>query len=526
MKKDLYDIFDDLTPQETSGLLEGIEGKDTPGLDPDQIAGKVLAKAGAEKRGERPFWRRSAAVAASLLLILGAAFGVRAYALDVKEYNEAVEFFNENALSTEGLTRAEIKAVYRDITTGVFSFEKTAQVIETSLSVSGYEIFQEEPTPEEVEALWNHRAYNYAYNYSTGYWVETVPEDRVSYRFEGFYEGDPADGSFTVTVVKTVGGETVWSVTIPEYWGETIQPATGGVLVYGYTPIEKHVGDAIVRSKSYGWLAKISEDGQLLWHRQLTGGFKDEYICSLVENDDGSYAVFSRGDLNYLCLYQYSADGDLLLSKSTEIGNYGIQNAAWLGDGYLVQLMSYNTGEYAKLVKLDPSGNLTDAFSYESEDSTYHVTDMVEFDGRVYLSAYAVPKQEQGGFHGEIGPVLEQIWATLSDYDPGEYGMDYPTDKLTQMVRDNYTALLLVCDPEGGEPRKFYAVKGSLGGNLALGENGDLLWSVESITSTFFSPATSSFSIGGTSTVYRYAFAPGGALISREKTGEMAGFHR
>ena len=37
------------------------------------------------------------------------------------------EFFNEYGLSTEGLTRGEIKEVYRDITARTFSYSKTAR---------------------------------------------------------------------------------------------------------------------------------------------------------------------------------------------------------------------------------------------------------------------------------------------------------------------------------------------------------------------------------------------------------------
>ena len=94
------------------------------------------------------------------------------------------------------------------------------------------------------------------------------------------------------------------------------------------------------------------------------------------------------------------------------------------------------------------------------------------------------------------------------------------------MVRDNYTAMLLVCDPTRGTPQEFYSVKGSLGGELSLRDSGMLLWDVESITTTFFSPGTSSFTIGGTSYVFRYTFDSVGGLVSQEKTGEVVDYRR
>ena len=93
-----------------------------------------------------------------LVLLLCGGFGTLAFAAEAKVYNDALVFFDTHGLSTEGLTRGELKAVYRDITTQAFTYSKTAQVIGTSLSsekVDGYEIFQAEPTPEDVENLWN-----------------------------------------------------------------------------------------------------------------------------------------------------------------------------------------------------------------------------------------------------------------------------------------------------------------------------------------------------------------------------------
>ena len=113
-----------------------------------EAAGEPAERCCAPRRRLKP------ALAAGLaLLLLAGGFSGYAFAAEVKEYRAAVAFFAENALSAEGLTRGEIKNVYRDITTGKFSYEKTAEVI--AKSVGGYELFQQEPTPEAVEGLWN-----------------------------------------------------------------------------------------------------------------------------------------------------------------------------------------------------------------------------------------------------------------------------------------------------------------------------------------------------------------------------------
>ena len=70
------------------------------------------------------------AIAACFILLIAIGFGSYAFVAEAKEYNNAVQFFNDYGLSTEGLTRGEIKAVYRDITTKTFTYSKTAEVIE------------------------------------------------------------------------------------------------------------------------------------------------------------------------------------------------------------------------------------------------------------------------------------------------------------------------------------------------------------------------------------------------------------
>lgn len=459
-------------------------------------------------------WRTAAALAACFLLLLSVGFGTYAYAAEIKEYNDALRFFNDYGLSTEGLTRGEIKAVYRDITTKSFTYSKTAEVIENSLpidQVGGYEILQEDPTPEDVENLWNYKNYNGGFLFSN--------QEGIHYKYRSEYKEDSQlgfeihDKSF---IEKYDGDTLVWSVSISDFWINGYSIVSDGVIAYGETDTWSSA------QASYAWMAKIDANGSLIWKRMLNNGFEDEYIAAVLENADGSYAVISRGDFQYFCFSQYTADGKKTHFQKTDVGSYGIWNATRFGDGYIVQLGSYMTNEHAKIVKVDHAGNITESFSYGGEDAYYYITDMIEFDGNIYLSAYAVPKladedQSAGGRY-EIAAVLNYL------FDNGIW--EISSEELTPMVRDNYTAMLLVCDPSVGTPQEFYSVKGSLGGMLSLSDSGTLLWDVESITTTFFSPATSAFTIGGTSYVFRYTFDDAGALISQEKTGEITSFWR
>ena len=455
-------------------------------------------------------WRAIASAAACFILLISIGF----ITVEAKEYSDAIKFFNEYGLSTDGLSRGEIKAVYRDITTKSFTYSKTAEVIANSLSsdqIGGYEILQDNPTPEDIENLWNYKNYN-------GGFVRPA-QHGVHYAYRSEYKEDEQLG-FSVHdksfIEKYDGDKLLWSVSISEFWIDGFSTVSDGVIAYGSTYVWS------TEQNSYAWMAKVDTNGNLLWKHMLNNGFEDEYIGAILENADGSYAVISHGDVKYFCLSQYTSDGKEIHFKKTKVGNYGIWNAARLGDGYIVQLGSYMTNEHSKIIKVDHEGNITESFSYGGKDAYYYITDMIEYNGNIYLSAYSVPKladedQSAGGRY-EIAAVLNYI------YDNGIW--EISSEELTPLVRDNYTAMLLVCDPATGTPQEFYSVKGSLGGKLSLSDSGMLLWDVESITTTFYSPVTSSFSIGGTSYVFRYTFDTIGELVSQEKTGEVVDYRR
>lgn len=443
-------------------------------------------------------------LAACLVMFIVLGSTVTAFAVEAKEYKNAVTFFEENGLSTEGLSRSEIKAVYRDITTKSFTYGKTAEVLQ--LAVPGWEIEQNEPTPEELAALWDKNV-----------WMNTVAQNGVSYRTGSRYVYSEERGFdvFEKSILECYqDAKLLWSAEFTDFNIEDYAETKEGTMVWG--------NNAILSSsdKSYGWFAFVDNVGNVTWQRRLDHGFQKEYIASVLNNGDGTLAVISRGDLKYLCLSCCDTDGKELSFHKTEVGNLGIRNAARLGDGYIVQLWNQFNGDTALLCKMDREGVLTDNFSYGDDNSDYYIKDMVEFEGQVYLSAYIVPKQRDEGGRHEIANVLDYV------FSKGAGGVDNTGEELTRIVRDNYTALLLVCDPEGGTPKTFYSVKGSLGGKVSVNDAGQLEWNVESITSTFFSPATSSFTIGGTCKVFVYRFDAAGNLTDQTDTGETVPYRR
>ncbi len=478
--------------EKLSEIISGIDDKYV-----DEATGSA-AKAG---RSAAPKVRRFrwGMAAACLLVVLALGSAVYARAAEARAYETAVTFFEENGLSPEGLSRSEIKEVYRDITTRRFTFGKTTEVIRQT--VPGWEIAQREPSPEELAALWDRRTR-----------TETPEEDGISFRWDYRYaHHESRSDTLEASLLECRrDGETVWTAEFPFYLDDFARYPEG-ILVWGWNETLTS-GEA-----AYAWVACVDERGEVLWQQPLLHGFQLESIAAVLPDGEGSWAVISRGDLRYLCLSRYDPAGKELSFHQTEVGNYGIWNAARLGDGYIVQLGSFNEGDYAHLFRMDREGNVIEDYAYEGEDCVYHIVDMAEFGGQVYLSAYAVPVQHDEGGRHEIAQILDYIF---------DHGWEITEEELTPRVRENYTALLLLCDPEGGEPQTFYSVQGSLGGKLSVSGGDRLEWDTESVVSAFFSPATSAFSIGGTCQVFRYAFDASGSLIGLTDTGETVRYAR
>lgn len=511
MKKTLMELFDQCEPEELDQLLPGELNGTLPEGAMERIQSRALEKAfpkaEKKKRSKGRLWLR-AAVAACLVLMVGLV-GV-AYAAEAREYGAAVQFFDENGLSTDGLSREDVKAVYRDIITQRFTYEKTAEVIERS--VAGVEIFQREPTPEELAELWNSK--DPSKNPAASPWAE------LDYRFEYVDRMDEELG-FEVFdrcyLNHYEDGVLIWRAEFDQFCVTDWTLVSGGVAVSGETSTWNS------EQPKYAWLARVDDAGDVLWEAKLDHGFQWEYIAAVIDNGDGTWAVLSRGDYEVICLSQYSDTGEELSFHRVELGKYGIQNAVQLGEGYLVQLKNYmDDTEPDRLVKMDREGGVTDSFSYEGKDCDYYLTDMAEFNGRVYLSAYATSKLADEERYGPGRHEIENLLNDLFDNDR----FDITSEELTPMVRDNYTAVLLVCGPEGGAPETFYSIKGSLGAGLAVNEQRELVWDVESVVNTFFSPATNSFTIGGDSQVFRYTFDSAGTLIRQEDTGELVAYRR
>ena len=172
--------------------------------------------------------------------------------------------------------------------------------------------------------------------------------------------------------------------------------------------------------------------------------------------------------------------------------------------------------------------NITDRFSYSSDTEYYFTKSLIEYGGRIYLSADAMPKEgtylipERPDYVNErscLQPALDYAFEHFNDESNGLSIREIPG--LTEKIRERYTAVLLVLDPDGGEPTEFYAVKGAAAGRLAVGENGELIWECGDICSSEFSIATNAFTFICMTRISKYMFSQAGKLSGVSETDEM-----
>lgn len=464
---------------------------------------------------EHKQWKRWVTLAVScfvfFVLIGGSVFAISA---EAKEYNDAVQFFNYHELSTENLSRTDIKAIYRDITTNSFSYTKTGEVISKTFikHVAGYEIPQEAPTPEEIANLWN-----YLNKLLDGNNKDSE-ETRIKYSHYSTYKGLTWNGQkiYDKGVFEKHDGDTlIWKLEFNDYRIHDYKILEDMVLVYGSNQILN------LSDSQYSWITAIDNDGNVLWKNEFHNGLEKELLRFVVDNGDNTIAIITYGDFKYLCISQIDYNGNVLKFNKTEVGYfYVLKNATLFQDGYLMHLIYPDNG--SRIVKVDKEANIEEAYSYESKDYRYNIIDMIEYNNKIYLSTYSVPLSSYGesGFYTRYE--IKGVLTYLHERDIYEIS----SEELTPLVRTQYTALLLVIDVKSGIPQEFYSIEGSLGAKLSYSETGELLWDVESITSTYYSPYTDHYKIDGVNKVYQYSFADDGMLIWQKDTGEIVQFRR
>jgi len=182
-------------------------------------------------------------------------------------------------------------------------------------------------------------------------------------------------------LVKTdENGDTIWTKSYGTYYGFSAtcirQCEDDGFILVAES-------DSIANSIGHIYVLKTDENGDSIWSNTYGfGGYRDEYSYSIVETDDGGFALLGYSSsaiypaTRDIYLYRTNSVGDTIWTKkyggSNEDIGYCIQKTQ--DDGFIIMgsTMSFGNGGYeAYLIKTDSNGNVIWEKTYGGLDNEW-----------------------------------------------------------------------------------------------------------------------------------------------------------
>ncbi|MCM1260124.1 MAG: hypothetical protein NC182_04205 [Prevotella sp.] len=473
----------------------------------DEIKDKIHIEQNQERKqwGGKKIWGYSIVL---VLIVITIGLSIHTIQVEAEEYQQAIAFFQNYQLKSDGLTKAEMKRVYRDVTTNAFQYEKTGEVILESIqsNVLGYEISTEQVTSGYLKSVW-------------AYWNQIHETNQnqqkgTHYEIKGEYKKQ-ANGQINMdqcVFTKWIDDEELWHVQLKQFYVTHYQIYPDCIILYGDNILFKSSTE-----KTDSYVVVLNHAGELLWEKKFA---ETTNIYAVFYHTDDTYVVMSEENYqsNVLNYTKLDVKGNTILSRTHSLSSVQrIGKIVRLEHDFLVYIQ-HSDGTY-QLMKMNDDGEKMVGYHYENDDQCYFFTDMLDYHGQLYLSGYAIPKpQNDISNRSEIADIIYYIHEQKNDIISDE--------ALTILLKAHYQAVLLICNEETGELQTFYAQNGALGGQLSRSELGYLIWDVETIDITTYSPATSSFTLGGINKIVEYVFAEDGNCIGKNHTDERIIFRR
>lgn len=475
-------------------------------------------------------------IAASLAIVIFA--GGICVSVDAVGYKQAKDFFARNGLSSQGLSRQDVRAVYRDIITKSFTYEKTDDVIAEGITqnIPGYEITADMDDPEDLRQLWE--------SWERGELEKVVVDGVVNemngdayqkgiwYDAEGIstYNAVEARNETRETIVYKYQNDTLcWESTVP-FVARLIKPIGECTVIVGEKESFMELlpeADSLPKADTNEQIAYLDENGQILWCKLLSEEESISFDVSdwAFENKDETFTLITRSSqtknnewIHHIVVWRFDLQGKLLSYKEIDEGADTLANVFHLDSCYVLSIPQQK-GFACKLVVMDADGTILTDAKYQVTDQIQSIQDVVQLGNYLYISTHTMLAAEGVDEIGRPNVALTQekksLWEqkdTLSEKE------------LIERIRSHYTAVLLRCDIETGEIQSFYSVPGVTAEKLEISEDGELVWYLKSLTQAEMQeiPNRNAYLIRGTSVIYRYTFDGKANLIKTENTGELA----
>ena len=442
-------------------------------------------------------------LAAAVLLTAAALIGIPSFALAQKEYSEALAFFRAQALSEKGLSRTEIRMVYKDIEGKTFLLDQTREVILRSIdpgTISGEQIDLEHLTPEQLRNFWSYIGNRYLWQ----------GKNEPAWAFENDYE------AYSCRISRRENGREVFSVEVPDLYAFGLSRVSGGAVVYG-----------IHGKGSRAHVAMISDDGTLLWNDlRERYEMRFEFYRGAFEREDGSIVFIGYGRRisvkerkNTLCFAVYEKSGEERTFVETPLSGTSpsMTSVLPLNNGYLASLRRSPARGKDAFVLINGDGSVSELDFYKIGKNNCLIEDVASIGGISFVSVTTVPKSYVSSGAVDLSDALDVCLSELRANGVEPDSSAYASEALARAFSEHIGAMLLIWDAEKGEAREFYKLDGAIAGKIEEQE-GRFVWTVSRPTGIVLEPGYEE--PRGTALVQNIIFDNNGAFESVDEPGD------
>ncbi|MBQ7700298.1 MAG: hypothetical protein IJT49_08165 [Clostridia bacterium] len=486
MKKDFYKILDNCSEQELEILLQGVKVSSGSSAE-KRIKNKVFSKLGISGKAKKnTLPRRIIAVSAATVAVLSLSVGIYAAYTEAAEYTEAVEYFEENGFSVAGMTRSEIKTLYREIKSRLVITKEDgktdhiyAKDVVTGTELDGYDRVVENTEKDVINCFikvdWRDFYSSFERVGSSHFYVTHNGSMVFDYEARGVYLFNycaVSDGYILVgdhidltpdNDISCCGCIIKLDLQGKQLWQMYLDKNGDHQLPYEFTinVAVKENSDKTVAVLGQGFKALTDSDGNIVY-----------YGDRLIKYDFGTIWFF---------LYEISADGNIINTKEHPSNDsYEIKSFLKMGDGYLLKLNE-------TFVSLTSELEVVNAVNYSEAGYQYVINDICEYDGKIYISADRLALSPNGVDYThsatKIGAyLLGHLFKGIEKDQLPLYALNLKDEDVTDTVLNSVSAVLFVCDGDMSAPAAFYTVTGAFTKNLSVND-GKLVWETNNIES-------------------------------------------
>ena len=461
--------------------------------DKDKIlsnAEKAFEKESGGRIAVRPRKRILIAAFASLFVACSM-LTIGVLAIENREYKEAVIFFEENGLSTEGYSRSEIRKICKDISTNSFTYHLSFEAM-----CNAMEIDRGDLSEEEIKSLWEkkqkHENDVESELQNQGVLLSgDVSNDGVSFVFKvDVANAGTMDEVYTI-LEKYCDGKLEWTKKMEGISVAKVVHNRDLIIVAGTMP--KKIGQKGIMC--------MSQSGDELWSSSVEG-----YADIIIGDNEISVIGNSFGQEDTLYIAKFNLNGRALsfvsnsfdklgfehieYNKNTyRVPGYSIKNALKVEDKYYLVLennissgksdttVSSSMENLARremsIARVSSDGRFEVMYRLNESMKSHRITDIAFKDGELYLCGYYMPSINGPLNNGllidkteELDNIEEKLLTSKEKIT---------NEKLVELLCEEYTGFVMRCDMFLGEVKETKYINGARDSKFLLNFNGELI---------------------------------------------------